>query len=87
MATVQAPSRFEFRRHIDDVVYIFDRVATADGRVRYKPSDADLWVIYHDTHGWAVWDEVTRVRTHVGRQKRTVAARQVADRNRSAQRV
>ncbi len=27
------------------------------------------------------------VRTHVGRQKRTVAARQVADRNRSAQRV
>ncbi len=31
--------------------------------------------------------QATRVRTHFGRQRRTVAARQVADRNRSPQRV
>lgn len=55
----QTPSRFEFRRHVDDLVYIFDKIATADGQVRYKRSDADLWVVCHNRHGWVVWDPAT----------------------------
>ncbi len=56
---VQSHAFFEFRRHLDDLTYVFERVGAGDKLVRYKRADVDLWVIRHERFGWVVWDEET----------------------------
>jgi hypothetical protein len=57
MEAVQSHARFEFRRHVDDLTYVFERVEDGDGQIRFKRSDIDLWVVWHERLGWIVWDE------------------------------
>ena len=59
MEAVQSHARFEFRRHVDDLTYVFERVEAGDGPIRYKRSDIDLWVVRHERLGWIVWDKET----------------------------
>ena len=56
---MQSYARFEFRRHVDGLTYVFERVEAGEGQTRYKRADIDLWVIRHDRFGWVVWDEGT----------------------------
>ena len=56
---MQSHARFEFRRHVDGLTYVFERVEADDGQIRYKRFDIDLWVVRHDRFGWVVWDEET----------------------------
>jgi hypothetical protein len=44
---------FELRRHIDDLVYTFDRIADASGQSGFQRRDRpDLWIIYRPDQGW-----------------------------------
>lgn len=44
--------RFELRRQIDGLVYIFDRVEGANGVAGYKRADGDYWIVRHGRLGW-----------------------------------
>lgn len=59
MEAVPSHARFEFRRHVDDLIYLFERVEAGGGQIRYKRTDFELWVIRHQRLGWVVWDEET----------------------------
>ncbi len=52
-------SYFELRRKSDALVYQFDRIPRADGRISYKRRDADLWIIRHELFGWCAYDDAT----------------------------
>ena len=59
MKAVHSHARFEFRRHVDGLTYVFERAEAGDGQIRYKRSDIGLWVVRHERLGWIVWDEET----------------------------
>gem|GEM_PF-866469 len=44
--------RFELKRRVDDLVYVFER--QDDGR--YKRTDGDHWIIKDPSLGWIAWD-------------------------------
>jgi hypothetical protein len=47
----------EMRRYADGVVYRFlPAPAAADGALRFKRADKDIWILRHPDFGWVVWD-------------------------------
>ncbi|MFC6759047.1 hypothetical protein ACFQFQ_05285 [Sulfitobacter porphyrae] len=50
---------FELRRHIDGLVYRFDKASDATGRIGFKRSDGDYWIIWHEELRWIAgsWDD------------------------------
>ena len=52
------PRAFELRRQSDNLVYRFDKSIGAFGRVGFKRTDGDYWIIWHEDLGWiaASWD-------------------------------
>ena len=50
--------RFELRRHSDGLVYRFEKATDTKGRVGFKRTDGDYWIIWHGELGWvaASWD-------------------------------
>ncbi|MEP0211313.1 MAG: hypothetical protein ABJ370_22765 [Paracoccaceae bacterium] len=49
---------FELRRKSDDLIYRFDRTTDVLGRVGFKRSDRDYWIIWHENLRWiaASWE-------------------------------
>ncbi|SDI80692.1 hypothetical protein SAMN04488245_12648 [Alloyangia pacifica] len=47
---------FELRRQIDGLVYRFERRTDASGRIGYKRSDGDFWIVWHAKLGWIAGD-------------------------------
>lgn len=60
----ETPSAFELLRQSDDLVYRFEKAKDAEGRVGFKRTEGDFWIIRHETLGWIAgeWesDEVFR---------------------------
>lgn len=52
------PVRFHLRRQSDELVYVFERKVRSEGRVGFKRSDGDYWIIWHEKLGWIAgsWD-------------------------------
>ncbi|MEM5476695.1 hypothetical protein [Pacificibacter sp. AS14] len=50
---------FELRRRIDDLVYRFAKATDPMGRVGFKRSDGDYWIIWHEKLRWiaGAWDD------------------------------
>lgn len=44
-------TQFELRREADGLVYRFTRCTDPDGRVGFKRTDADHWIIHHPRLG------------------------------------
>ncbi len=49
---------FELRRKSDDLIYRFARTTDVLGRVGFKRSDGDYWIIWHEKLFWiaAFWE-------------------------------
>ena len=49
---------FELRRQGDDLVYRFEKTTDPEGRVGFKRSDGDHWIIWHEKLRWiaGTWD-------------------------------
>ena len=43
---------FELRRRIDGLVYRFEKATDPVGRVGFKRSDGDYWIIWHEQLRW-----------------------------------
>lgn len=43
---------FELRRHIDGLVYRFEKTLDSEGRAGFKRTDGDYWIIWHEDLGW-----------------------------------
>lgn len=43
---------FELRRQIDDLVYRFEKTTDHAGRVGFKRSYGDYWIIWHEELRW-----------------------------------
>ena len=52
----ETPWAFELRRQSDDLVYRFERMKDAEGRVGFKRTDGDFWIIRHEHLGWIAGD-------------------------------
>ena len=64
VADTKGRDRFELRRHLDGLVYRFDRRHRQDGTVGYVRSDADLWIVRDPELGWVAVDESTEDPSH-----------------------
>jgi hypothetical protein len=56
MTGICVRARFELRRAIDGLVYVFDRTEDPNGRAAYKRSDGDYWIVRLPDLGWVSWD-------------------------------
>ncbi|GHC49942.1 hypothetical protein [Neogemmobacter tilapiae] len=53
MTESHAIHSFELRRHIDDLVYIFERATDVTGQSGFQRQDRpDLWITYRRDWGW-----------------------------------
>lgn len=48
--------KFELRRRIDGLVYIFEHRIRDDGRSGFKRADGDYWIVQQPVFGWVAWD-------------------------------
>lgn len=48
----QSKKRFELRRHIDNLVYTFERIEGEHGLIGYKRTDGEHWIVCHKRLGW-----------------------------------
>jgi len=46
----------EMRRLSDGAVYRFIAAPTADGALRYRREDKDVWITRDPAFGWIIWD-------------------------------
>lgn len=59
MANNQQNVSFELRRQLDDLVYRFEKATDPAGRVGFKRSDGDYWIVWHKELRWIAgsWDD------------------------------
>jgi len=53
-------SMIEMRRLSDGAVYRFVAAPTAEGALRYRREDKDVWILRDPAFGWIVWDAENR---------------------------
>ncbi len=47
---------FELRRQIDNLVYTFESKRDDEGRIAFKRTDGDYWIVRHPRLGWIAGD-------------------------------